>query len=105
MGSASFGVASRRKSAVLTPSAFIAFLQSDTLILPRDVNDACEARKPEPDNCLADLEKNVQASEKKLSNAKFVKNAPGEVVVEGRRRLERAEWLIRGTKGSLAQLE
>ncbi len=54
---------------------------------------------------LAELEKNAQKSEKKLSNAKFVENAPDEVVAEERRRLEEAKSLIEGVKGSLAQLE
>ncbi len=53
---------------------------------------------------LAELEKNAQKSEKKLGNAKFVENAPDEVVAEERRRLEEAKALIEGVKGSLAQL-
>ena len=53
---------------------------------------------------LAELEKNVQKSEKKLGNTKFVENAPDEVVAEERRRLEEAKSLIEGVKGSLAQL-
>ena len=53
---------------------------------------------------LAELEKNFQKSEKKLSNPKFVENAPDEVVVEERRRLGEAKTLIDGVKESLAGL-
>ncbi len=53
---------------------------------------------------LTELEKNVQKSEKKLGNAKFVENAPEEVVTEERRRLEEAASLIEGVRASLAQL-
>ena len=53
---------------------------------------------------LAELEKNFQKSEKKLSNPKFVENAPDEVVAEERRRLGEAKTLIEGVKESLAGL-
>lgn len=53
---------------------------------------------------LAELEKNLMTSERKLSNAKFVDNAPAHVVEEERRRMEEAKDLISGIKTSLAQL-
>lgn len=53
---------------------------------------------------LKELQGNKIKSEKKLGNAKFVDNAPAEVVAEEKRRLEEAEDLIKGLEASLAQL-
>jgi len=53
---------------------------------------------------LADLQKNLMISEKKLSNAKFVDNAPAQVVEEERRRMAEAKELVAGIEASLAQL-
>ena len=53
---------------------------------------------------LAELVKNKQVSERKLSNEKFVSNAPEAVVNEERRRLTETEELIEGIKKSLANL-
>ncbi len=54
---------------------------------------------------LADLRKNLSTSEKKLSNERFVQNAPAEVVAEERRRLGEAQGLIVGIERGLKQLE
>lgn len=53
---------------------------------------------------LAELLKNRDRSQKKLGNAKFVDNAPPEVVEEERRRLAEAEALIVGLEQTLKQL-
>jgi valyl-tRNA synthetase len=53
---------------------------------------------------LKELQGNRDKSAKKLSNAKFVANAPAEVVEEEKRRLMEAEELITGLEASLAQL-
>ena len=53
---------------------------------------------------LKELRGNRDKSAKKLSNAKFVANAPAEVVEEEKRRLMEAEELIAGLEASLAQL-
>ena len=53
---------------------------------------------------LKDLHVNRDKSTKKLSNAKFVQNAPEEVVAEEKRRLTEADELIAGLEASLAQL-
>ena len=50
---------------------------------------------------LKDLQNNRDKSAKKLSNAKFVQNAPAEVVEEEKRRLHEAEALIAGLEASL----
>ncbi len=54
---------------------------------------------------LKELRGNRDKSQKKLSNSKFVDNAPAEVVEEERRRLAEAEELVRGLEASLTQLE
>lgn len=53
---------------------------------------------------LKDLQNNRDKSAKKLSNAKFVHNAPAEVVEEEKRRLYEAEALIGGLEAGLAAL-
>jgi valyl-tRNA synthetase len=53
---------------------------------------------------LTDLQKDIDKSSKKLANAKFVENAPAEVVAEERRRLEEAQNVKAGVEASLAQL-
>ena len=53
---------------------------------------------------LKDLQAGRDRSAKKLLNAKFVENAPAEVVREEKRRLAEAEELIAGLEASLAQL-
>ena len=50
---------------------------------------------------LQDLRANRDKSAKKLSNAKFIQNAPAEVVEEEKRRLNEAEALIVGLEASL----
>ena len=54
---------------------------------------------------LQEVQKNLATSERKLSNEKFVANAPDEVVAEERRRLEEAQALLAGLNASLAQLK
>jgi valyl-tRNA synthetase len=63
--------------------------------------DAWQARQQKR---LASLQKDITKSEKKLGNAKFVDNAPAEVVAEEKRRLEEAKGLLAGIEASLAQL-
>ena len=53
---------------------------------------------------LKELKANRDKSAKKLSNAKFVQNAPVEVVEEEKRRLAEAEGLIGGLEASLSAL-
>ena len=53
---------------------------------------------------LKELQNNRDKSAKKLANAKFVENAPAEVVEEEKRRLEEAEALIGGLEVSLSAL-
>ncbi len=53
---------------------------------------------------IKDLQKNVETSERKLSNEKFVSSAPVAVVEEERRRLAEARELIIGIQLSLAKL-
>ena len=53
---------------------------------------------------LQEVKKNLATSERKLSNEKFVENAPDEVVTEERRRLEEAQALLAGLEASLAQV-
>ncbi len=53
---------------------------------------------------LKELQNNRDKSAKKLSNAKFVQNAPAAVVEEEKRRLEEAEALIGGLEVSLRAL-
>ncbi len=53
---------------------------------------------------LKELKNNRDKSVKKLANAKFVQNAPAEVVEEEKRRLDEAEALIRGLEASLSAL-
>ena len=53
---------------------------------------------------LKELQNNRDKSAKKLLNAKFVKNAPAEVVEEEKRRLSEAEALIGGLEASLSAL-
>ena len=53
---------------------------------------------------LQEVKKNLSISERKLSNEKFVANAPDEVVAEERRRLEEAKALLAGLEASLAQV-
>ncbi len=53
---------------------------------------------------LQELQKSLATSKKKLSNDKFVQNAPAAVVEEERRRVAEAEDLIEGLNSSLAQL-
>ena len=53
---------------------------------------------------LKDLQNDRDKSAKKLANAKFVQNAPAEVVAEEKRRLAEAEGLIAGLEASLSQL-
>lgn len=53
---------------------------------------------------LKELTGNRDKSAKKLANAKFVDNAPPEVVEEERRRLAEAETLIAGLEASLHQV-
>ncbi len=53
---------------------------------------------------LKELKANRDKSAKKLSNAKFVQNAPAEVVEEEKRRLAEAEGLIGGLEASLSAL-
>ncbi|MEM7737754.1 MAG: valine--tRNA ligase [Deinococcota bacterium] len=63
--------------------------------------DAWQARQQKR---LASLQKDIAKSEKKLGNAKFVDNAPAEVVAEEKRRLEESKGLLAGIEASLAQL-
>ncbi|MCA9838046.1 MAG: valine--tRNA ligase [Trueperaceae bacterium] len=65
-----------------------------------DVNDW----KARQEKRLADLRKNLAMSEKKLSNSKFVDNAPAAVVEEERRRMAESQALISGIEQSLKQL-
>ena len=53
---------------------------------------------------LKELRANRDKSTKKLSNAKFVQNAPAQVVEEEKRRLSEAEGLIGGLEASLGAL-
>jgi len=53
---------------------------------------------------LAELTKLKGMSEGKLGNARFVDNAPEEVVAEERRRLEETKGLIQALEASIAQL-
>ena len=53
---------------------------------------------------LKELRVNRDKSTKKLSNAKFVQNAPAQVVEEEKRRLSEAEGLIGGLEASLGAL-
>ena len=53
---------------------------------------------------LQELQKGLAVSQKKLSNDKFVQNAPAAVVEEEQRRVTEAEELITGLTSSLAQL-
>ena len=53
---------------------------------------------------LKELRANRDKSAKKLANAKFVQNAPAEVVAEEKRRLSEAEGLIGGLEASLGAL-
>ena len=53
---------------------------------------------------LKELRANRDKSAKKLANAKFVQNAPAEVVEEEKRRLSEAEGLIGGLEASLRAL-
>ena len=53
---------------------------------------------------LQELQKSLTVSQKKLSNEKFVQNAPAAVVEEERRRVAETEALIAGLNSSLAQL-
>ncbi len=53
---------------------------------------------------LKDLQSGRDKSAKKLANAKFVENAPAEVVEEEKRRLVEVEELIAGLEASLTQL-
>ena len=53
---------------------------------------------------LKELRANRDKSAKKLANAKFVQNAPVEVVAEEKRRLSEAEGLIGGLEASLGAL-
>jgi valyl-tRNA synthetase len=53
---------------------------------------------------LQELQKNLEASERKLSNEKFVSGAPAAVVEEERRRMTEAKELISGIQTSLKNI-
>jgi valyl-tRNA synthetase len=66
-----------------------------------DVNDW----KARQEKRLADLRKNLSMSERKLSNSKFVDNAPAAVVDEEKRRMAESQALISGIEQSLKNLK
>ena len=53
---------------------------------------------------LKELQKNLETSERKLSNEKFVSGAPAAVIEEERRRLAESKELIEGIQASLSKL-
>lgn len=60
--------------------------------------------KAKQEKRLKELQKNIETSERKLSNEKFVTSAPTAVVEEERRRLTEAKDLMAGIQASLAKL-
>ncbi len=60
--------------------------------------------KAKQEKRLRELEKQQQIAEKKLSNEKFINNAPAEVIAEQKKRLKETERLMDGVKAILEQL-
>ena len=65
-----------------------------------DIVDIDEARK-RLDKELAQLDKDITSTEKKLSNEKFVSRAPAEIVEENRERI--VDWTARREKLKVAR--
>jgi valyl-tRNA synthetase len=87
-----------------TGAALTRAIPEMTLRLPFAGNVDIDAWRAQQQKRLADLQKNIATSEKKLSNERFVNNAPDAVVAEERRRLAEAEAMMQGVKESLSQL-